>query len=257
MAAIVINGSTPVIGASDIGDPKYFNISRFRSNIGNSYHRTVHYNMLVPCPTGLLNAVTYQSTDNANFKDAPSRLFFDIEKTSMPGILLATDEIRRYGIGYMDRKPYVPDFEQLEVTVRSDGSGQNYDFFQSWIKLIINYDTQGNMNSNYGLGSVDTTGKSVGAYEVNYRDDYAVNATIVAYNEDGNTAIETTMIKFFPIYLGEIQYDWSDTNQIVKFQVKFTFSEWTQSRKYVSSLGTTNNPTATTATPSQTNTITA
>ena len=189
-----------------------FNIQDFRSKI-TEYHRSSNFHMLLNQPPGL----------QANLEgatDTLGKLHYLIESSTIPGIELATDEIRRYGFGAFQRKPYVPVFEPITAIVRSDADGSAYDFFQAWIKMIINYDTQ------KGIDSAGRNGHK--PYEISYKSDYAVDADIVSYDDSGNESIRVTMKEFFPIYLGDISMGWDNGNSIVKFPMKFTYTDWFQ-----------------------------
>lgn len=210
---------------------KLFDLSKFKSNITTSFHRPSQFHMFIPTPSGLQNLVRQQTNDPAALNTSMELLAFNIEKVTAPGISMATDQIRRQGFGQFDRKPYVPVFEEINVIVRSDSEGKTYDFFQNWMKLIINYDflSGGDIDVPTGLGR----NGAASPYEVNYKGDYAIdNASIIAYSEDSKISINTQMRGFYPVYLGEIEYDWSAVNAIVKFPVRFTFSDWKQSRSY-------------------------
>jgi hypothetical protein len=207
-----------VRGAPTAGlSPSSFDISKFKSTMTNSYNRTNQFHLLLNTPPGLLSG-------GSKFANINKKITFDIEKATMPGVSIVTDDIRRYGYGYFDRKPYATDFAEIDALIRSDSEGFNYSFFQSWMKLIINFDVQNSM-SDFSNGLGTNAGSSI-PYEVSYKKDYSTTAQFVNYNEDAAPSVVIEMRNLFPIYLGEVQYDWGDNNNIVKFPVKFTYSDW-------------------------------
>lgn len=210
-----------------------FNINDFKTSIMKSYHRAAHFNMEVGMPNGLraIESESYWNTNDASRSlNATNRiLHFNIEATSLPGIALGTDENRRYGIGPTRLKPYVGIYDTIPITVRSDSEGKIYDFFQSWMKLIFNYDTRNGIDGADGFSS-NTSGQSM-AYDVAYKKDYASTANINVYDEEGGEpSIKLYLIDCFPIHIGNAALDWNDTN-ILKFPVTLTFSDWYNNRE--------------------------
>lgn len=221
MANIVVTGSS-------LTTDQKFDIDAFRANVQkNAYHRASHFNMILNVPEGLRGSFTTMGTNsdgslkssNTNFMDSVVNLVFSIEATELPGIALATDEIRRYGIGNFERKPYVPTFSELTAVVRSDESGDAYRFFQSWLKLIVNFDTKG------GVINEATGFNGATMHEVAYKSNYAIDAKVITYDEGGDENMVVQFTNLYPIFLSPTSLDWTD-NRIVKFQVKFTYSEW-------------------------------
>lgn len=226
------NTSMPTIdvkGGNNTTDKK-FNIDNFRASIAdNGYHRASHFSLVINTPAGMRNNISqFPSADAVNLKeisvrDVVNKLVFQIESTDLPGIALATDEIRRYGIGNFERKPYVPTFAELDATVRSDANGDSIAFFQGWMQLITNFDNP-SRNSASGFNSASQ-------YEVAYKSEYAVDANIITYNEQGEENIFITLVNLYPIFVSPSRLDWNDNN-IVKFQVKFSYSEWFNGNRY-------------------------
>lgn len=207
-----------------------FSIDDFRSHLKKSYHRTAHYKVEFGIPIGLASNL---SEENASrLKEGLKSVEFDIETASLPGIALGTLEDRRYGFGPYNLKPYTPIFDVLQLTVRSDSEGLNYDFFQSWMKLILNFDVRNGIDVGflYALGS-GSAGSVPSGYEVSYKNDYASIANINVYDEEGGeptTSIQ--LLNAYPIHLGNVGLDWSE-NRIMKFPVTITFASWMPNNK--------------------------
>lgn len=228
---VVVSGPTMDIESST------FDISKFKANIGN-YHKTSRFQMYIHVPTILENV--FKNDTNSNLSNTAKKLMFDIEKVVMPGISFATEDIRRQGYGYIERKPYSPIMETINCIVRSDSEGKNYDYFQTWLKSVMDYQIEGSIDSqdHFSIGPWDAH-----YYELNYKDDYSATVEIAAINESSEAAIHLILYEVYPIYIGDMNYDWADMNNIVKFPIKLTYSYWKQSRYY----STTNNTTANTS----------
>lgn len=201
-----------------------FDIDAFRANMNDGFHKTAHFNMAVTTPLGLIRnlvpAADPNRTDQGiDINDTLKKLSFNIEATELPGVSIATDEVRKYGIGNFERVPYVTTFKELDVTVRSDAEGHLYHFFQSWMKLVVNFDVRaGIRGASLGFRGAET-------YEVSYKSEYVSQASVVTYKGDGTQNIHIMFNNLYPIYLSPTSLNWNDNN-IVKFQVKFAYSEW-------------------------------
>jgi hypothetical protein len=198
-----------------------FDIGEFRSEVSYDYHQTSHFHFITSSPPGLSGA--QNSGAQENFNDTAKTLLFEVEAAKMPGIQLATDEVRRYGIGSTQLKPYAPIFDKLQIVVRSDAEGKIYDFFQSWLKLVINFDLRNGLDRAPGFGSAS-------AFEVNYMQNYAVESELISYSKTGDEVTKIKLRNSFPIFINDISYDWASGAQIVKIPVVFAFSDWYQER---------------------------
>lgn len=174
---------------------------------------------------GIPNALRYAITTESfgQFDEANRMLNFNIETSQIPGFAIGTDENRRYGLGTPRLKPYVGIYDTISIVVRSDSEGKIYNFFQSWMKVIFNYD-------NPGVGIDEVTGWSTAGptrtYEVGYLTDYATNSFLNVYDEEGgDPTVKIELIDCYPIHLGSATLDWHDPN-ILKFPVTLTFSDW-------------------------------
>lgn len=238
--AIKITAYGPV---SDIINPATFDISRFKANIGN-YHKTSHFQMYVQMPTILSNVSQVKST--SNMVSVSQNMTFDIEKVVMPGVSFATEDVRRHGYGFIERQPYSPIMETINCIVRSDSEGKNYDFWQTWFSSIMNFQIDSTIDEDniYSFGPYGAH-----YYELNYKSDpnggYSTTVQIAAINESSEAAIQLILAHAYPIYIGDMNYDWGDMNNIVKFPVKLTYSYWKSNRIY-----TTNNSNTTSSSTS-------
>lgn len=199
-----------------------FDISSFRSTIKTDYHYTSHFHLLIGVPPGLAGSM--QAGSQEDFGTTSKRIMFEVEQTNSPGIQLATDEVRRYGMGSYELKPYAPIFNKLNAVVRSDSEGKIYDFFQSWMKLVINYDFRNGIDSAVGFNNST-------AFEVAYKKDYVVEAELINYDKQGAEVKRIHLRNFYPVLLNDVQYEWTSASQIVRIPMTFAFSDWYQERK--------------------------
>jgi hypothetical protein len=142
------------------------------------------------------------------------------EAVNQPGVSMATTEIHRYGVGSIEKKPYLPIFNDSSVSFIGDSDGVIHKFFYTWLSSMIGFFDQprGNAES-------DVFGKF--PFEVEYKDEYKTTIDIATYNEIQNEVGVIKLYNAYPIFLGEIQRNWGDTDQLVRFPVTFTYSHWT------------------------------
>lgn len=153
--------------------------------------------------------------------DTARRLKFYGEGASLPGTLLATQEIRRYGYGPTEKKPYAPVFRDQMLTFRDDKDGAVWKYMTNWQRLAVLYETR-EQGTNTTTGSV----KNQYPYEVAYKLDYAVDATLSVFDDAGNLAIQVVMREAYPLYVSDVQLSWKDKNQLFHVPVVLTFVDW-------------------------------
>ena len=141
------------------------------------------------------------------------------ESFSQPGVAFATSDIRRYGIGPIERKPYVPIFLDYNINFIGDSDGVIHKFFYYWLNSIINYTA-------LPTGETDKDVFSKGPFEVEYKDNYKTDISIYTFNEVQQKAGVIILYNAYPFSMGEIARNWADENTLVRIPVQFTYSHW-------------------------------
>lgn len=136
------------------------------------------------------------------------------ESASIPGLNFATSDIRRYGYGPIEKKPYAPIFNDITISFLVDGTGDLYKFFNKWMNRIVSSDQ-------YVNGSSSNNGLS--AFEVEYKDDYKTQINISTFDEAGEVVLNTQLVDAVPIAISDTQLSWSDNDSVMKLQVTFTY----------------------------------
>lgn len=195
-----------------------FNIDNFRSNLSwGRYQKSTDFTMLID---GLPSGLTNIAKSNPRFNETMRDLVFRIEMTSLPGVSMATQEIRRQGIGPIEMKPYSPIFAPHDITVIGDGDGWVHEFFQTWLNLVINFDSGNSKTGTSQINSRQTW------YEVSYKDSYKTNLTFVSYNTVGDEIIKVHLLEAYPIFLAPVEMSWSGVNNLVRFPVSLSYVDW-------------------------------
>jgi len=185
-------------------------ISKFRAKIGskNGLLRTNHFYVEIPPPFMMAG-----QSDTAQF------LPFVCEAANLPGMSLATSEIRRYGYGPIERKPYAPVFMDQTFTMLGDGTGTVHRFFYNWMNGIVN-----SSSMPYSAWGVSYNGAR--PFEVEFKSEYATDIKITAIDEANKKVIVVTLHEAYPVFMGDINMAWSDNDSIMRLPVTFTYYNW-------------------------------
>jgi len=161
-------------------------------------------------------------------KDAPTlkMIPFVAESANIPGVQLATSEIRRYGVGQVEKKPYSAIFVDTSMNFIVDGGGEIHTFFYNWINSIVRFDK-----------SMTEVPAGLGSYEVEYKyapggtqRNYSTDVSIFTLDEANRSILEIKLIDAYPIYLGDMSLGWANTNDYARLPVTFSYTRWTSER---------------------------
>ena len=164
------------------------------------------FNVFIGAPTMLAGA------------DSGLNLQLFAESVNLPGVNFATSDIRRYGVGPTEKKPYAPIFTDITVTFIADGAGDIHKFFYKWMRGIIYFDSAlaGTAGSTSKIGGLSP-------YEVNFKDQYRSDLRIYTYNEQNDKIIEMVLYGAYPTAISDIPLSWSENDQMMTITVTFTY----------------------------------
>lgn len=161
---------------------------------------------------------------------------FLCESANLPGVSLATSDIRRYGYGPVERKPYAPIFVDTTMTFLADASGLVQKFFYKWMNGIVKFDEM-------PFGPIGQAGaRSIAPFEVNYKEQYASDILITTVDEANNDIINVRFREAYPIFMGDINLGWGDTDSISRLPITFTFFNWKVEKLNINQIQTTRSP---------------
>lgn len=150
----------------------------------------------------------------------PSLLQFYATATNLPGVKINTTDIRRYGYGAMEEKPVEPAFPGIDLVFYGDQQGGVLNYFQQWLNYIVAFDSSKTFTS--------TNANGMQPYEVQYKVNYAVGATIELISPAGTICTVVTFNQAFPTFIKDVQLDWEDSKTIMKIPVHFSFYDYFQ-----------------------------
>lgn len=164
------------------------------------------------------------STLNKLADSLSSRLTFRCENVLLPTVsLLQEENIRRYGYGPVEKVPYGVQFNEVTLTFIEDQFSDINNFFYQWLNTIVNYESSGGqMRRDVGRETLP----SYSAYEVGYRDSYAMpKLDIEIYNYSRKVITVYSLYEVFPTDIQSVNLSYADENQTLKMTVTLAFTD--------------------------------
>lgn len=173
-------------------------------------------------------------------------LEFWCDGVNLPGYMIQTFPVLRYGYGTIEKKPNQPSFNDVSLSVIGDGSGDNWKFFKQWMNYILYFDAQNSLSTSRTSllnadGTINTTNvTTVGTEtltrgsssntqnlaELSYKYEYAIDLNILTFNDSGSVIHNVMLRESYPIMLGDLQLNWGDNNNVSRFNLVFTYQDW-------------------------------
>jgi hypothetical protein len=187
-----------------------FSIDEFRSTLSKNggLLKSNRFAVRIPTPTILQG----RSIGNVNTAQSNRILEFYAESVSVPGLSLQTTEMRRQGVGNIEKIPYGAGFTDCNITFRIDQKAQMWNLFQAWMDTIYNYNLSKGTN-----------------FELAYKDEYVTTLTIFVYNEVNSSypIMIVDLVDAFPVSISDISLNWG-TNDFMRLNVRFNFLSWNE-----------------------------
>ena len=181
-----------------------FNIETFKAeqNSKNGLMRNNKFRVMITPPPGLVDSSeTLRSHE------------YWCSSVNLPGYQFMTHDYRRYTYGSNQARPFAPNFEPAQLTIQSDGDGENLKFWHDWMSFIMPHDTFNGFNED-------------NAYMLEYRENYVTDVNIDYYGEDGFKINTVVLKEAFPVNINSIPMTWSEQNGFVSFAVFLDFVDW-------------------------------
>jgi hypothetical protein len=141
---------------------------------------------------------------------------------TLPGLTLASaDGPSRLGYGPVEKRPYMPLFDELTLTFIVDAGSQVHKILYEWINCIVN--TEGKGASTLNAARANT--KAV-AYEVGYRDYYDSILELLVYNDTGRRTMTFTAYNVFPMAFPQVAMNWNE-GDILRLSMPFAYTDFT------------------------------
>ncbi len=149
---------------------------------------------------------------------ADYNLFFLCDSATLPGISWQPEELRMSGYGNIEKRPIGSVFTDVNLSFYNDSNGKVLSFFHQWMQAIYNF------NSNINPSG---TSKGVPMSTFAYPKDYYGIVNISHFDDSGENIITYTLNDAYPIAVGDINVDWSASDQLMRIPISFTYTYWT------------------------------
>jgi len=166
-------------------------INDFKSSFTNDLARPSRFDVTIPVPIVLLP-----------FRNVGKQLSLRCETAQLPSRTFATAE-QRFGSNPIEKYPYQPQYNDLDLTFLVSDDMSEKVFFDSWLELI-----------NPSL-----------TFNFKYKNDYAVNMQVNQYDVTNNKSYSINLIDAYPISVNQLDLDWSN-NEYHKLTVVFAYTYW-------------------------------
>lgn len=195
-----------------------FKLNEFASSINTKgVLKTNKYNASFSIPA------THYLSSELSQEDA--RLFtIRCDSVQLPGVSLASaDGPPRLGYGPVEKHPYNANFEDISLTLIVDANSRIHKMLYSWVNFIVNF------RSSKGLTTAGGTTNSSAAYEVGYRDRYAVEMNIEVYKDSGQNTHDKSMTyklyNAFPMGFPSNGLNWNE-GDILRLNIPFAYTDY-------------------------------
>ena len=211
---------TPNIEQSDRvvvqSNKKRFDISEFRSEINKN---GVLQNNKFICVIALPKAFTegefasrYRQNE-FNFI-SPDFITLRCETVTIPGQNFFTQDLKRYGYGQIEKKPYLPSFNPMRMVFLVDRSAKIIKFFNDWANLMIDHNVDKPIDEE----------PQKNTYLVNYKSEYICPVlTVFVYNDSNELVFSTKAFDCFPLTISEYDVSWASQNDVIRLSISMQF----------------------------------
>lgn len=199
-----------------------FNISEVGAEINRlGVMRNNKFLLEMPMPLSLRGNSLTQPLADAN-----RVISLYCEASNVPGIALLMEEVRRYGYGPNEKRPYAPIFTDINLTFRSDSYGMIWNFMNSWMRCAVNYQSRGDFNTPNGPIRNQYPNEIGYKYDPKNNEGYAVDAVLRVFNDVGDETLQIVMREAFPIFVGDIPLNWGARSDYARIPVTLSFFDW-------------------------------
>lgn len=165
----------------------------FIGNVKDGLARNSHYSVFFNKP-GVVASNLYENS-------TMERMLMFCEQTQLPGLNIATTQIRTYG--EVRETPYERMFDPVNFNFYVDKEMKVKMFFDEWINGIQNSYTR----------------------TMNYYDDYTTNIEIIVYDVANYSRYKVTLYEAYPKAVNAIQLDYNNKD-VMRLGVTMQYKYW-------------------------------
>lgn len=176
------------------------------------------------------------------------------ESAVLPGVMLETSPVRRYGYGPIENKPWGVRFNDASLVFRGDAGGAVFQFLHAWARAACDYHYVQSMTSRTGINAGQHP------FELSYKIEYAADVMISLFDEAlgarvqgadtgpdgsqsggatnevppartvgvGSPGLQVMLREAYPIAVGDAPLAWASIDDYLRIPTTFTFISWYQ-----------------------------
>lgn len=193
-----------------------FSINEFRTELNYNGVLRQHSYLVVFNNPAILNGATnflegYTGSDRTDTRFLTLRC----DSVTVPGVnFFTTEDIRRYGYGPVERRPYLPTFNPITLSFIVDKQAKVIEYFYAWTNGIVDHDVS--------RGVVNNQTKP---YFLNYKNKYiSKSMSIWVYDENFMKQYLITLRDVYPITITDTPLSWGD-GEVMKFNVTLQYTD--------------------------------
>lgn len=145
---------------------------------------------------------------------------------SIPGLSIATSEHRPHGVGPTVKRPYGVNYQDVTFNYILDASSNQHTFFYRWMDHIVRHSS--------GIDGAAAKSSQLYPYQVGFLNEYSATLDVWYFDEKfdggggtgGNRKARAMIVDAYPIFIGDIQYNWAGTDQLIRLPVTYTYTRW-------------------------------
>ena len=189
-----------------------FNVNEFIAEVESrgGLLKPSRFRARFPLPLGMIGSLDARETTRS--------MEYWCDSAAIPSVIHAVHSVMRYGYGQQENKPFLTQIQNINFTFLADADGDNWRFFYEWMNLILN------TRFSRGIVGADQLGSM--PYEISYKPNYVSDIQVTLFNEELQPTFSAILEEAYPIFLGDLNLNWNEQNQIVRFPVTFTFASW-------------------------------
>ena len=161
---------------------------------------------------GADGGIVVSSQSNAGDASKTSSIIeYFAESCNLPGITLQTTDIRRQGVGNLEKTPWGASFTDLDMVFRVDQKSQIWSFFKSWVERIYSFDISSGVN----------------LHELEYKDDFTTTVSVFVYAENfpDQPVLTVDFQDAFPLSMPDIPLNWGSSD-FIRMPIRFNYRSW-------------------------------
>jgi len=165
----------------------------------------------------------------------PQSLMYFTDSVTIPSVDFATQVVKRYGYGPVEYVPYLPVFQNLQMSFIVEAGQENaLNVGLRRMSAIVGFQNYSTMNSlsttALDIGNPETvtqsTAISSSPYEVAYKRDYEFTIKVYVYNEQQDAILIYTFNQCYARYVGGIRLAWGDNDTYLRADITFQYTDY-------------------------------